>query len=677
MSSIQRQTVPARLSTLALAIAFAGLAGCATQTGQDVAVPKARPLPSELAARMPDTNLLAEVPSDKVNTASRQLAVEGLKAMDAKDYRKASDIFNLAVKTDMTNSYLHLMNGLAYQMRGVTGESALYPLAEQGYQLAVQFDGSNWLARYFSGLLAMQQRDWATAQSRFVEAALYAGDQPDLLYDLALASYYNRDPVTASAALAGLRELPGAASDPQVLRASAMVAAALNQQDEAQGFLAQLRQDASASSDVAELEGRLRSWGRAFQGGLVKTQFPGGGSFGGGTGNGFATPGYSNQQPYDQSGYGQQGYGNTSQGYGTQGGVSGYPAGYQQGAGGFSVGGDFVEKKMAVVDVVILSTEEDNTQSMGVNLLDSLRIQFGNPLTMTSAWSKSTVNTNTGFKDHLDSSNNSSSTTPNTVVTRQINIPAVTYSLNIANANAKRNEVLARPTLVALGNQTSNFFSGVDVNAAAVSSGQGSAVQIQKEVGVKLAVTPEFLPDNQVKLNIAAERTFLANPNSSVVFDFRLDTTKTMVNANVVMKFGETLILSGLSERDQSDDRNGVPLMQDIPIVQYLFSRNVERDYYKSVLILLTPRKAQYTNRAEEDVTAERAQLSPAELAMAEFEDKYRPWFKPIPNLGEIIQTLEASPLYREFRTGDLAASWTGSATRGDRLKSAVDFLFY
>jgi Flp pilus assembly secretin CpaC len=623
---------------LLLALATMGLSGCATMADLG-SNSNANPL----AASQPDTHLFAAIPKDKLNTASRQLAAEGIKALDAKDYRKASDIFNLAVKTDMTNSYLHFLNAVAYQMRGVTGESGLLPLAQQGYQMAIQFDNSNWLARYYAGLLAMNQRNWAEAQRKLLEAAIYAGKKPDLLYDLAVASYYNHDPKTAAAALAGLRSLPdGKADDPRVLRASAIVAAALNEKDEAEKYLGQLREKTQDAREVASATERVESWAATYQrSGFIKTQFPGSET------NGFPQaadefpqePSYSETQPE---------------------GVD--PANATNAA-------DFVEKQMAVVDVVILSTEEDNTHSMGVNLLDGLKLQFGNSTTLSPAYSDS----GTWSTDTINSANN----TAGSVVTRQINMPAVTYSLNIANANAKRNEVLARPTLVALGNQTSNFFSGVDVNAAAVSNGQGNAVQIQKEVGVKLSVTPEFLPQSLIKLNIAAERTFLAIPSTSVKFDFRLDTTKTTVNANVVMRFGETLILSGLSERDQSRDRDGVPLLQDIPVVQYLFSRNVTRDYYKSVLILLTPRRAQYTNRSEADIAADKAQLSPSDLALAEFEDKYRPWFKPIPNVGEIVHKLERSALFREFQTGDLGGSWRRITDHDERMKSAMDFLFY
>lgn len=649
-------------STLVLSGAAMLLGGCETFTGL-VRGEVGNPMASE----MPETRLHAAIPGGKLNTASRQLAAEGLKALDARDYRKASDLFNLAVKTDITNSYLHFLAGVAYQLRGIAGESGLFPLAEQGYQMAVQFDNSNWLARYYAGLLAMYQRNWAAAQAKLADAALYAGNQPDLLYDLAVASYYNRDPKTAAGALAGLRELQGGEIDPRVLRASAIVAAAMNQGDDARSFLDQLRSATHRREEIGLAEQRVAAWQAAHaREGLVKTQFPTTGGF----------PQQQTQQGYPSAG----GFPGTG-GFPSAGGFPGSAQGGFPGAGtfpgqagvagrpGFGGFGGFVEKQMAVVDVVIISTEEDNTSAMGVNLLDGLKLQFGNPTTQTPGYSRQT-NRST---DIINAANN----TGTNVVTRLIQIPALSYSLNIANAAGKHNEVLARPTLVALGNQTSNFFSGVDVNAAAVSNGQGSAVQIQKEVGVKLSVTPEFLPDNLVKLNIVAERTFLAIPSNSVKFDFRLDTTKTMVNANVVMKFGETLILSGLSERDQSRDRDGVPVLQDIPIVQYLFSRNVERNYYKSVLILLTPRKAQYTNRADEDIAADKAQATPGDLALAEFEAKYRPWFKPIPNIGEIVQRLEGTPLYREFRTGDIAGSWQSAHNHESRLKAAIDFLFF
>jgi type II secretory pathway component GspD/PulD (secretin) len=68
-----------------------------------------------------------------------------------------------------------------------------------------------------------------------------------------------------------------------------------------------------------------------------------------------------------------------------------------------------------------------------------------------------------------------------------------------------------------------------------------------------------------------------------------------LANANVVMRMGDTLILGGLSEKESTNTRDGVPGMQDIPFLQYLFSAQQKTEFQKSVLILITPRPANYT----------------------------------------------------------------------------------
>ena len=150
------------------------------------------------------------------------------------------------------------------------------------------------------------------------------------------------------------------------------------------------------------------------------------------------------------------------------------------------------------------------------------------------------------------------------------------------------------------------------------------------------------------------------------------------MNANVAMKFGETLILSGLSERDTGVSNSGVPVLRDVPLAQYLFSRKSERDFQKSVLIMITPRRPQYTSRDEADVKAERDKMSENDRVQAEFEDKYRLWYKLVPNMAYAMNQLNDSAVFREFRSGDLALpSWVSRSTHGGRLKAALNFLFY
>jgi type II secretory pathway component GspD/PulD (secretin) len=308
--------------------------------------------------------------------------------------------------------------------------------------------------------------------------------------------------------------------------------------------------------------------------------------------------------------------------------------------------------------------------SQGVNLLNGLKLQFGP--TGGAAWKRSksnTTNSSSGFADKSVTD----------TITREVSIPALSYSLNIFNTNNQRNEILARPTIVAMAGKRSDFFSGVELNAAAVSESlNGQSVEIQKEIGVKLAVTPTFLDDGRLQLAVQAERTFLKTPNADVNFTFRVETSKTKVNSNVAMRFGETLILSGLSEKEAENARDGVPLLQDIPLVQYAFSERKTREFQKSVLILLTPRPAQFVYQPENARLEFERSLSEDERPIANLRARYSDWFKPYPNWASVCKHMQDNGLYREFRTGDVELErWSSNQSLGARLKQSLEFLWY
>ncbi len=614
------------LVLLTLALAF----GCAKQT-------QTTPLPVQ--AR-PDFSCYELIPQEALTSLPRMHAAEGLKALDQGDLNTASEEFNKALKLDLNNSYLQYLNGLAYHLRAVAGEGRSFALAREGYKLAVKFDPTNWLAHAYLGLLALDERQYAAAQEHLAEAVIYNPEDKDLLYALATASYYAGDLVTADAALHRAREL-GGDQDPMVLRASAITSAALDRPEAARSFFDQYKAVEPSRDRQQYVANRIESWERTIGSGVIRAQYDDD-PFGGGSYT------YEGEDYEDESAY------------------SSTMGEYE----GESVSSDFVDTQMVMVDVIIIRTEEDISTSRGVNLLTGLKLQFGDADEGYPAWSWSKENT----YDLDDPLNNVDART----VTRYISIPAVTYSLNIFNDTTGTNEILAQPTLIALSGQTSEFFSGTEVSAAAVSGGSGDSVSIEKEVGVKLAVTPEFLPGNLIRLNVTAERTFLTNPSTSVIFQFRLDTSKTQVNANVVMRLGETLILSGLSEKEIEKDRDGVPLLQDVPVVQYLFSNETARDFRKSVLILLTPRSTQYVNQSDKLREQTKAQLTEEQRAVKELEDRYSDWFQPHPAWAPIFQHMRKNSIYREFRTGDFTLTeWQTGGEHLERLKRAVEFLYY
>jgi Flp pilus assembly protein TadD len=598
-------------SALAATVALSTLVGCAPVTGG-------------FFSRIPE-----RAETNMVESKSLKIAKDGIDLIQAGDFEGASRQFNAALKLEITNSSIQFLNGLAYHLRALQGDVSYFPLAEQGYQLAIQYDRTNWLAYYYKGLARMDQRDFKGAQEFFSEALLYRDNDPDLLYGMTVSSYYAQDPEVAAAALEQLRAL--VPEDPKALEASAMVMAALGNGEEAQGYLTQYVNTTGNGERGAVMEGRLDSWERVYK--RARTSKIS------------TVPLQVGLLPQLKSG--------------------------SSGGAKDEVIKDPVKDdyKMVIVDVVIIRTEEDISSSKGINLLNGLTLQFG-----------STNLSEAGFSYQSSNAKTPSGTLSKTI-TRALNIPSITYSLNIANSSSDRNEILARPTLVALAGEKSEFFSGLEIEAAAIggNNSDGSTVKVQKEIGVKLALQPEFLDDGRVKLNVVAERTFLTTPNTnSVTFELRIDTSKTSVSANVAMNFGETLILSGLSEKETERARDGVPFLQDIPGLQYLFSKRTTRDFQKSVLILMTPRPPSYTYQSDRQREQTRQRQNSGERALSELQARYSDWFKPYPNWASAFHHMQDNTLYREFRTGDVTMErWANSETLKSRLIQAIDFLYY
>jgi len=596
------------------------------------------------------SDLSDKIPVDRINTLPRQKAAEGIKALEQNNLPAASAAFNQALRMDVQNSYLQFLNALTYHLMAVHGNGENFPLAEQGYVLAAQFDKSNWLAPFYHGLLYVDQKQWPEAQEQFARAALIRPDDPDVLYQLAQASYYTGQPDRAYAILSRLGEQDKEAKQsPRTARGLAVTTAALGRFADAQKHLASYQDVANDAESASQLRARLEGWKDLYdsmeRGGKSKPQSR--------RQSQFIEPDSRFVQPDSRR------QSENSQDVPPQ--------------------AAFAETDMVMVDVVLIGTEADESDTRGLNLLSGLRLQFGNPLApnpaaLSLSWNRSH---DRAAPDGLSDVK---------TLIRAIQVPSISYSLNIFNSDDSRSEVIAKPTLTALVGEPSKFFSGVDVNAAAVSGAAGDSVAIQKQIGVSLEVTPHVLPNDMVKLKVKAERTFLTTPSQSVVFTFRLDTTKTSVDANVAMKFGQTLLLSGLMERADESHRDGVPGLQDVPVVQYAFSQRQKREYSKSVLILLTPRRPNYFGGAGVDGMRGGKSLngkpaygkSPHTGAIDQFERRYRHWFALPPNYVSIFRHLQYSQVYNEFRTGDFELErWDYSQPHSRRLKRALRYLYY
>ncbi|HVN01896.1 MAG TPA: hypothetical protein VMT68_16980 [Caulobacteraceae bacterium] len=220
-----------------------------------------------------------------------------------------------------------------------------------------------------------------------------------------------------------------------------------------------------------------------------------------------------------------------------------------------------------MVEVTIILSEDTRQTGVGLNLLDGLRLQYSYDLSQTLLSGSVPRN----FQR---------------TVTQKIAIPEVDYNLNIFNRSGEDYHVLARPTLSAFLGQPSEFFAGRDVSVEVSGVNLGSLQTIS--AGVRLKLTPLAIDGDRVRFQLDAERSFFS-PLVFGTIDKQISVFKQNVSATAELDYGQTLILSGLSETFYDKTHSIAPGLGDAPIVGLLLSRREGLERQTSVMILVTP----------------------------------------------------------------------------------------
>jgi tetratricopeptide (TPR) repeat protein len=151
------------------------------------------------------------------------------------------------------NGYLHLLNGLSYQMEDQSQQSLA--LAKVGYDAAVKFTPDHFWSRYLAGAAALDLQNYAEAAEHFCHAILTDPNRPHAFLGLAIAAYLTGD--LSVARLAAERAFALTPTNPSVLRTAAYVAAARGERDRLELVLTKAASVPAAAQDLESRKTRL------------------------------------------------------------------------------------------------------------------------------------------------------------------------------------------------------------------------------------------------------------------------------------------------------------------------------------------------------------------------------------------------------------------------------------
>jgi tetratricopeptide (TPR) repeat protein len=614
-------------------------------------------------------------------TRTQSLLKAGAEYLQKGEIDKAQAVFNTGLKFDLNSAALHFFNAFAYQLKYEKGEMDSFAAAEAGYRTAIGLDATLDVAYVQLGKLYMSSANYIEAKKAFALAVDSKQKTPyEGLFGLAQAAMLSGDTQTAVFATAKLDELKW--QDPRLFRVKALLAAMAKQPQQAADMLERysaLEKNKKETRYVSTRVDQLLAMKTSYQSGdknelkprdILLAQ---------------AKTEESADKGKDAAADKKAAAAEPSEERKNWFRCDPRPAPVsekditplmnngtlpinEENANATTLPAPCVGERppSAMIEVTLIRTEESVQKSYGINLLDGLNL--GRSLTQAT---DGTITKTSQLYNSLGADVN------NTVVggtATAINTGMLNYSLNIANSLYQKNEVIARPTLAAVDRLPSVFFSGGNLSIKVSGTAGGVSTIVDKSIGVVLSITPTFLDDDQVLLNIRASRSFIENNPDTT--NIALHLTRNSVNAAAIVKFGQTFILNGLVEREKDQVQSGVPVLQDIPVLQYFFKNSVTLDYNRQILTLITIRKL-----IDSDDSASAASNTKGTLSTHKLSDEVDEFIglqnnKPV--LDEVIAGLKKDNfLYKRLSQRDVLQESYGSQKFLDRIIMDLKEMLY
>jgi len=603
-----------------------------------------------------------EIAQDNAPSPEKQKIIKGVELMLAGDTEKASIVFNEALLHDPSNSGLHLLNAMNYHIEAKRGDITKYSMAEAGYLQAIKHDSHNVHAFMQLGRVMYETKKYHQAQEEFSQVLLLEPSNTNAMYELAKSSYMVGDMKTARVTIE--RILKAAPNHPSTHRAAALIFAATGKQKLAMEHLEKYTQLEKNRVQAYKAQKRIQDWKRLFKSGRIYMA---------------ASDDYFGTSDVQLSGDVQlsdaepdNDDGGSSDSEPTQASPEG-------------------SSDMIVVDGIVMRVSETGRTQKGNNILDNFTLAIA-PGTYMYARGRGV-----GGNDFSGSVFNESSrsitgeevatSVPATgdvtlgggalsaarLFTSGISAGTIFYSMKIANAERDSIQVIGRPSLVAKVGKEAKFFSGDNLKLAVGGNFGGNITSTP--VGVTLKVTPVSINGDRVTLDVEMYGSLLIGNLNTLTnaSNQYLQIGISNVRTSVEVKFGDTVMLAGLTERIDIEGKSGFPGLQDIPGIQYFFSRETTQSEHNSVMYLMTPRRyssnVKATQAAFKSETNERPMLTELEL-------RNKDWYSPYQN--EIVTLKALAPIYHEYRTGDLIpVKWSQRDRLKQQITQILTFLWY
>lgn len=147
-------------------------------------------------------------------------------------------------------------------------------------------------------------------------------------------------------------------------------------------------------------------------------------------------------------------------------------------------------------------------------------------------------------------------------------------------------EIVSQPKVITGDKQQAHIESGTEIPYQEASS-SGATTTSFKEAVLKLDVTPQITPDDQIIMDLKVNQDAIGEIDLASGIP-TIDVTE--LQTQVLVANGETVVLGGIFQNERTEGETKVPFLGDLPYVGRLFRQDVSRENKRELLIFITPK---------------------------------------------------------------------------------------
>ncbi|MFT4176441.1 MAG: hypothetical protein QM627_07260 [Luteolibacter sp.] len=169
-----------------------------------------------------------------------------------------------------------------------------------------------------------------------------------------------------------------------------------------------------------------------------------------------------------------------------------------------------------------------------------------------------------------------------------------------------------------------------------------------REIGISLGVTPTLLPDGTVRMKM--------RPRSAQVAEYIIGqtgnryprVTESMIETLARVPDGYSLVVGGFYGEVKNDNKNKVPLLGDLPVINFFFKSKEAVKERTSLVFIVTPKSYNPAHRGANRQASSRVRSNTTLECDTLWADPYNPGPAHEPNLRRTLRGMQPkeAPLY-------------------------------